>query len=144
MGVSFVDHDIIVSFPCLPRLPFLPLRFSFLNHSYQLTNPTNRLPRCYSDHTRGNRIRDSVRQFSDRKYKSHWDNLFLSVGNWFRAMGEDLATKRFEEDWARLTRDLGCLKIALGLWNDLRWLSCRRLWIRYVFRILGFFRGWYS
>jgi len=91
----------------------------------------DRLPRCYSDHTRGNRIRDSVRQFSDRKYKSHWDNLFLSVGNWFRAMGEDLATKRFEEDWARLTRDLGCLKIALGLWNDIRWLSCRRLWIRF-------------
>jgi hypothetical protein len=55
--------------------------------------------------TRGNQIRDSARQFYDGKYKSHFDNLF-SVGDWFKAMGDDPTNKRFGEDWARLTRDL--------------------------------------
>jgi hypothetical protein len=56
--------------------------------------------------TRGNHIRDSGRQFYDGKYKKHFDNLFSSVGDWFKAMGEDPTNKRFGEDWARLTKYL--------------------------------------
>src|SRR5882672_8462590 len=79
-------------------------------------------PDCNS---RGNHIRDSGRQFYDGKYKNHFDNLFSSVGDWFKAMGEDPTNKRFGEDWARLTKDLlfdseGSLKFKPDLWNDIR------------------------
>ncbi|KAL0961531.1 hypothetical protein HGRIS_006470 [Hohenbuehelia grisea] len=72
-----------------------------------------------------NALRESGRHFYDDKYKSHFDNLFNSIGEWFRAMGEDPLNKRFGEDWARLTRDLlfdaeGSLKFKPELWNDLR------------------------
>ena len=60
-------------------------------------------PDCNS---RGNHIRGSGRQFYDGQYKNHFDNLFSSVGDWFKAMGEDPIDKRFGEDWARLTKDL--------------------------------------
>ena len=75
--------------------------------------------------TRGNQIRDSGRQFYDGKYKKHFDNLFSSVGDWFKAMGEDPTNKRFGEDWARLTKDLlfdseGSLKFKPELWSDIR------------------------
>jgi hypothetical protein len=56
--------------------------------------------------TRGNHIRDSGRQFYDGKYKKHIDNLFSSVGVWFKAMGKDPTNKPFGEDWARLTKYL--------------------------------------
>jgi Family of unknown function (DUF5923)/Hsp70 protein len=75
--------------------------------------------------TRGNQIRDSGRQFYDGKYKKHFDNLFSSVGDWFKAMGEDPTNKHFGEDWARLTKDLlfdskGSLKFKPELWSDIR------------------------
>jgi Family of unknown function (DUF5923)/Hsp70 protein len=50
--------------------------------------------------------------------------LFSSVGDWFKAMGEDPTNKRFGEDWARLTKDLlfdskGSLKFKPELWSDI-------------------------
>jgi len=36
-----------------------------------------------------NLLRDSGRKFYDDKYKAHFDNLFKSVGDWFKAMGDD-------------------------------------------------------
>jgi hypothetical protein len=73
----------------------------------------------------GHALRDSGRKFYDEKYKSHFDNLFSTVGDWFKAMGEDPLNKRFGEDWARLTRDLlfdseGSLKFKTALWGDIR------------------------
>ncbi|KAL0948737.1 hypothetical protein HGRIS_008869 [Hohenbuehelia grisea] len=70
-------------------------------------------------------LRESGRRFYDEKYKGHFDNLFNSVGDWFKAMGDDPLNKRFGEDWARLTRDLlfdseGGLKFKPHLWNDIR------------------------
>ena len=57
--------------------------------------------------------------------KEHFDNLFLSIGEWFTAMDEDLTNKRFREDWARLTKNLlidsqGSLKFKPELWSDIR------------------------
>ena len=48
-----------------------------------------------------------------------------TVGDWFKAMGEDPLNKRFGEDWARLTKDLlfdseGSLKFKPHLWDDVR------------------------
>jgi hypothetical protein len=40
----------------------------------------------------GNTLCESGRKFYD-KYKSHFDNVFSSVGNWFKAMGEDPLNK---------------------------------------------------
>jgi hypothetical protein len=73
----------------------------------------------------GNQNRDSGRQFYDGKYKTHFDNLFSSVGDWFRAMGNDLTNQCFGEDWARLTRGLlfdsgGSLKFKADLWSDIQ------------------------
>ncbi|KAF8874992.1 hypothetical protein BD779DRAFT_1450453 [Infundibulicybe gibba] len=75
--------------------------------------------------TQGSALRESGRQFYDDKYKNHFDDLFNSVGSWFRAMGEDPLNSRFGEDWARLTRDLlfdseGSLKFKKELWGDIR------------------------
>jgi len=66
--------------------------------------------------TRGNQIRDSARQLYDGKYKSHFDNLFLSIGDWFKAMSEY---------WVRVDKDLlpdseGSLKFKADLLNDIR------------------------
>jgi hypothetical protein len=36
-----------------------------------------------------NRLRESGRRFYDDKYKGHFDNLFNSMGTWFKAFGED-------------------------------------------------------
>ncbi|KAF8060656.1 hypothetical protein FPV67DRAFT_301524 [Lyophyllum atratum] len=71
------------------------------------------------------RLRDDGRQFYDGKYKEHFDRLFNSTGDWFKAMGEDPINRRFGEDWARLTKDLlfdseGSLKFKSDLWNDIR------------------------
>ncbi|KAF9488921.1 hypothetical protein BDN71DRAFT_1456787 [Pleurotus eryngii] len=71
------------------------------------------------------RLRDDGRVFYDDKYKGHFDNLFGTVGDWFKAMGDDPLNKRFGEDWARLTKDLlfdseGSLKFKPQLWNDIR------------------------
>lgn len=38
---------------------------------------------------RANQLRELGRQFYDEKYKSQFDNLFSSVGDWFKAMGQD-------------------------------------------------------
>ena len=74
---------------------------------------------------RGNQIRDSGHQFYDGKYKKHFDNLFSSVGDWFKAMREDPTNKRFGEDWVRLTKDLlfdseGSLKFKPDLCSDIQ------------------------
>ncbi|KNZ77287.1 hypothetical protein J132_05945 [Termitomyces sp. J132] len=71
------------------------------------------------------KLRESGRRFYDIKYKGHFDRLFGSTGNWFKAMGEDPLNKQFGEDWARLTHDLlfdseGSLKFKKDLWNDVR------------------------
>ncbi|KAF9035145.1 hypothetical protein BJ165DRAFT_1510461 [Panaeolus papilionaceus] len=73
----------------------------------------------------GNRLRELGREFYDVKYRNHFDNLFESVGTWFKAMGDDPINKQFGEDWARLTKDLlfdqeGSLKFKPELWNDIR------------------------
>ncbi|TFY82424.1 hypothetical protein EWM64_g1578, partial [Hericium alpestre] len=79
-------------------------------------------PACNAE---GRELRESGRRFYDDKYKAHFDNLFSSIGNWFKAMGEDPLNKRFGDDWARLTRDLlfdseGSLKFKPELWMDIR------------------------
>ncbi|KAF8148712.1 hypothetical protein B0H34DRAFT_668275 [Crassisporium funariophilum] len=72
-----------------------------------------------------NRLREIGKQFYDEKYSDHFDNLFSSVGEWFKAMGDDPLNHQFGEDWARLTKDLlfdseGSLKFKPQLWNDIR------------------------
>ncbi|KAG5220001.1 hypothetical protein IMY05_C4702000500 [Salix suchowensis] len=44
-----------------------------------------------------------------RKYKGHFDNLFGTVGDWFKAMGDD-----------PLNKSEGSLKFKPQLWNDIR------------------------
>jgi hypothetical protein len=36
-----------------------------------------------------NHLRENGRQFYDVKYKGHFDNLFNSIGTWFKAFGDD-------------------------------------------------------
>ncbi|KAH8096888.1 hypothetical protein BXZ70DRAFT_895650 [Cristinia sonorae] len=79
-------------------------------------------PDCNNE---ANRLRESGRSFYDDKYKTHFDNLFNSAADWFRAMGDDPLNKRFGEDWARLTKDLlfddeGRLTFKSDLWMDIR------------------------
>ncbi|KAH9943958.1 hypothetical protein B0H21DRAFT_779540 [Amylocystis lapponica] len=79
-------------------------------------------PQCNDE---ANNLRESGRRFYDDKYKGHFDNLFTSTGDWFRAFGDDPLNKRFGEDWARLTKDLlfdseGSLKFKPELWMDIR------------------------
>jgi hypothetical protein len=79
-------------------------------------------PQC---NTEGREIRENGRSFYDEKYRDHFDNLFRTVGDWFKEMGEDPLNKRFGEDWARLTKDLlfdseGSLKFKPHLWGDIR------------------------
>ncbi|CDO71185.1 hypothetical protein BN946_scf184845.g55 [Trametes cinnabarina] len=79
-------------------------------------------PQCNSE---ANALKESGRRFYDEKYKGHFDNLFNSAIEWFRALGEDPLNKRFGEDWARLTKDLlfdseGSLKFKPQLWLDVR------------------------
>ena len=99
-------------------------------------------PKCNDE---ANSLRESGRHFYDDKYKGHFDNLFSTTGDWFRAMGDDplnkryvlnvhcafcmlcvhTRTPRFGEDWARLTKDLlfdgeGSLKFKPQLWLDIR------------------------
>jgi hypothetical protein len=79
-------------------------------------------PQCNNE---GNALRESGRKFYDDKYSAHFDRLFTSIGEWFKAMGDDPLNKRFGDDWARLTRDLlfdaeGSLKFKPELWLDIR------------------------
>jgi hypothetical protein len=79
-------------------------------------------PEC---NNHANRLRESGRQFYDDKYKGHFDNLFNSIGTWFKGFGEDTLNKQFGLDWARLTKDLlfdneGSLKFKANLWKDIR------------------------
>ena len=78
-------------------------------------------PEC---NNQGNQLRKSRWAFYD-KYKGHFNHLFESVGEWFKAMGEDLLNVWFGEDWARLMQDLlfdseGSLKFKGDLWSDVR------------------------
>ncbi|KAF8813294.1 hypothetical protein BYT27DRAFT_7239437 [Phlegmacium glaucopus] len=73
----------------------------------------------------GNRLHETGKHFYDDKYRSHFDNLFNSVGSWFKAMGEDPLNHQFGEDWTHLTKDLlfdseGSFKFKPHLWNDIR------------------------
>ena len=79
-------------------------------------------PQCNNE---GRAIRESGRRFYDDKYKAHFDRLFSTVGDWFKAMGDDPINKRLGDDLARLTRDLlfdseGSLKFKPDLWLDIR------------------------
>jgi hypothetical protein len=79
-------------------------------------------PAC---NNRGNELRESGHRFFDDKYRDHFDNIFSSIGNWFKSMGEDPLNIRFGEDWGRLTRDVlfdseGSLKFKANLWSDIR------------------------
>ena len=79
-------------------------------------------PQCNDN---GRKLRDSGRQFYDGKYKSHFDDVFDSIGSFFTAMGDDPLNARFGQDWARLTKDLlfdseGSLKFKPELWRDIR------------------------
>jgi hypothetical protein len=46
----------------------------------------------------GNTLHESGHKFYDDKYKSHFDNVFSSVRNWLKAMGEDPLNKQFGEN----------------------------------------------
>jgi Family of unknown function (DUF5923) len=79
-------------------------------------------PACNSKATA---LREAGREFYDAKYQTQFDNIFTTIGNWFKAMGDDPLNTRFGEDWARLTKDLlfdseGSLKFKAHLWNDIR------------------------
>jgi hypothetical protein len=79
-------------------------------------------PQCNNE---GNALRESGRKFYDEKYREHFDRLFSTVGEWFKAMGDDPLNKRLGDDFARLTRDLlfdneGNLKFKPDLWLDIR------------------------
>jgi hypothetical protein len=79
-------------------------------------------PAC---NTHATELKESGHSFFDEKYRDHFDNIFSSIGNWFKAMGEDPLNVRFGEDWGRLTRDLlfdseGSLKFKTHLWSDIR------------------------
>jgi len=55
-----------------------------INHLFQVLKPGYVLePNC------ANQLRDLGKEFYDTKYRDHFDNLFNSVGNWFKAMGDD-------------------------------------------------------
>jgi hypothetical protein len=43
-------------------------------------------PECNNE---AKRLRETGRHFYDDKYKGHFDNLFNSIGTWFKAFGED-------------------------------------------------------
>jgi hypothetical protein len=93
-------------------------------------------PKCDDE---GNRLREKGKHFYDDKYREHFDYLFNSVGDWFKALGEDPLNRQFGADWARLTRDLlfdseGSLKFKPHLWNDIRKVILPQLieQVRYV------------
>ena len=72
----------------------------------------------------GKEIRESGRKFWDEKYRTHFDNAFNSIGDWFSAMGRDSLNERFEWEWEKLKRDSffdneGSLKFKSGLWSDI-------------------------
>lgn len=48
-------------------------------------------PAC---NTQARDLRDGGRNFFDEKYKSQFDALFTTVGDFFRAIGEDPLNKR--------------------------------------------------
>jgi hypothetical protein len=102
---------------------YVYIRLTYLNPVQVLLQPGFVLePACNAE---GHQLRESGRHFYDVKYKGHFDNLFHSVGSWFKAMGEDPLNTRFGEDWARLTKDLlfdseGSLKFKPDLWMDVR------------------------
>jgi hypothetical protein len=73
----------------------------------------------------GNRLKDMGREFYDVKYRDHFDHLFNTIGDWFKAMGDDPLNRQFGQDWARLTKDLlfdsdGNLQFKRHLWDDIR------------------------
>lgn len=74
---------------------------------------------------RGRQLRETGREFYDGKYKGHFDKLFNSVAEWFRAWAEDPLNKRIGNNFAQLTKDLlfdgdGHLTFKPELWRDVR------------------------
>ncbi|KAI0744977.1 hypothetical protein C8Q76DRAFT_764414 [Earliella scabrosa] len=74
---------------------------------------------------RARELRETGREFYDGKYKGHFDNLFNSVAEWFRAWSEDPLNKRVGNNFAQFTKDLlfdgdGNLKFKPELWRDVR------------------------
>jgi len=72
----------------------------------------------------GKEIRESGRTFWDQKYRTHFDNAFKSIGDWFPALGHDPLNEQFWEDWALSNTGLalrykGSLKFKSGLWSDI-------------------------
>ena len=57
-------------------------------------------------YTKGTELKESGRKFYDHKYNMHLDNLFNTVWDWFKGMGDDKLNQGLGEDWASLTRDL--------------------------------------
>ena len=57
-------------------------------------------PKCNDE---ANNLRESGRRFYDGKYKGHFDNLFSTAGDWFRAMGDDPLNKRCVSDVRSVT-----------------------------------------
>jgi hypothetical protein len=81
-------------------------------------------PRC---HTKCTELNASGCKFYDDKYKAHFDNVFSTVGDRFKAMGDDKLNQPFGEHCVKLTRDLlfdseGSLKFKPKLWGDIRML----------------------
>ncbi|KAI0028014.1 hypothetical protein K488DRAFT_90191 [Vararia minispora EC-137] len=79
-------------------------------------------PQCNNE---GREVREDGRKFYDDRYREHFDRLFGTVGEWFKAMGDDPLNKRLGDDLARLTRDLlfdsnGDLQFKSDLWLDIR------------------------
>jgi len=74
---------------------------------------------------RANKLRESGRQYYDDKYRSHFDRLWSSFGDWLGGWSDDALNRRFGNDCARLTQDLlfdseGSLKFKPELWQDIR------------------------
>ena len=73
----------------------------------------------------GKHLRDSGRQFWDQRYRSHREELFHSIEEFFLAYNEDPLNKQLGVDVKQLVKDLaldgdGNLKYKPHLINDLR------------------------
>ncbi|OCH91664.1 hypothetical protein OBBRIDRAFT_834003 [Obba rivulosa] len=82
---------------------------------------------------------ENGRKFYDDKYKSHFDNLFNSITDWFAAFGADPLNRRWGNGWAKLTKDLlfdseGSLQYKPELWQDIKKVILPGLidWVGYV------------
>lgn len=100
-------------------------------------------PECNEE---ADKLREEGRRFYDEKYKDHFDDLFNSLREWFREMGEDPLNKRFGQDWARLTKNLlfddeGSLKFKPELWMDIRKVILPSIIDRVCAHVISFMCG---